>query len=172
MLRDIPKVYAMLLFFGLAISLLVMWYVLHYKTDSDTLQLNDIILTSALSEVDHVSRVHMGAFLLADTFEVDAWERIDGAYNNGDRVQFDYLFDQSDSRFGTVAHSTHSSPTYIVGGQDAEIPVPSNMDYVTMRPLKEIRVKVQKKGDKIGDWTYIATVTVDAVSKANQSPPP
>lgn len=165
MLRDVPKIYAMIFFFVLIIVLLMVWYTNMFQRDEDTLQLNDAILSAAVSEVDQTSRLYEGALLLADTFEPTMWERLAVIYNEGDSVQFDYMFDAEDDRFDNVESDTVSSPTYIIGGTGADVPHADRVSYMTGRPVEAVRVKVKEKGDRVGEWTYTSTVTVDAASK-------
>lgn len=172
MLRDIPKIYIMM--FGLvgALFLLVIWYTNSFSRGTDTLQLNEVILSNAVSEVDPTSRIYEGALLLADTFEESVWDSLQGKYPKGSIVQFDYLFDTEDSRFDNIESETVSSVPYRLGGTDDEIPSADNEEQVsryTGRPIKIIRVKVKEPEDKVGEWTYTATVTVDAASKASKS---
>lgn len=169
MLRDIPKVYLLMFLFIMVLSLLTVWYTNAFQRDNETLQLNDAILASAVSEVDQTSRLYPGALLLADTFETSVWNRIKHVYEDGDTVQFDYMFDTTDTRFDNIEEHTVSSPTYIIGGSGAEIPRESHAAYMTGRPIEAVRVKVHEKGDDVGEWTYTATVTVDAASDANAS---
>lgn len=169
MLRDIPKVYVMMFFFIAVTSLLTVWYLNSFQRGTDTLQLNEVVLSSAVSEVDPTSRIYEGTLLLADTFEESVWDRLQGKYPEGSIVQFDYLFDTEDSRFDNIESETVSSVPYRLGGTDDEIPLADNEEQVsryTGRPIKIIRVKVKEPEDKVGEWTYTATITVDAASKA------
>lgn len=165
MLRDIPKIYLLMFVFLTLLSLLIVWYTNMFQRDGDTLQLNDAILSTAVSEVDQTSRLYEGAFLLSATFEPVIWERITDVYEEGSSVQFDYMFDTEDDRFDNVEDHTVSSPTYIIGGAEADVPHPNHVDYMTRRPVQAIRVKVKEKGDGVGEWTYTSTVAVDAVSQ-------
>lgn len=167
MLRDVPKIYLLLLIFFALLSLLVVWYTDMFEKDGDTLQLNDAILASAVSEVDQTSRLYEGALLLADTFEPAVWERLTSVYDEGSSVQFDYMFDTEDDRFDNVEADTVSSPTYIIGGSGADIPRMDHVAYMTGRPIQAIRVKVRDEGDNVGEWTYTSTVAVDAASKSD-----
>lgn len=166
MLRDVPKIYLMMFIFLGLLSLLVVWYVNTFQRDDDTLQLNSAIMAVAVSEVDQTSRLYEGALLLSETFEPVMWERLEEVYDEGDTVQFDYMFDTEDDRFDNVEAHTVSSPTYIIGGSGNDIPQVDNVSYMTGRPVEVIRVKVHKKDDKVGEWTYTSTVTVDAESKS------
>lgn len=168
MLRDIPKIYLLMFGFLAVLSLLVIWYTNAFQRDGDTLQLNDAILATAVSEVDQTSRLYEGALLLSETFEPTIWERLVTIYNEGDTIQFDYMFDAEDDRFDNVESDTVSSPTYIIGGSGADIPRIGHMEYMVGRPVQAIRVKVHEKGDKVGEWTYTSTVTVDAASKSDE----
>lgn len=165
MLRDVPKIYVMIFFFFAIIVLLMIWYSNMFQRDEETLQLNDAILTTTVSEVDQASRLYEGALLLADTFEPVMWERLSVVYNEGDSVQFDYIFDAEDDRFDNIESETVSSPTYIIGGKGSDVPHVDRVAYMTGRPVQAVRVKVHEQGDKVGEWTYTSTVTVDAASK-------
>jgi len=149
------------------LSLLVVWYTNAFQRDGDTLQLNDVILTAAVSEVDQMSRLYEGVLLLADTFEPTVWDHLGTIYEEGSLVQFDYMFDAADARFDNVESETVSSPTYILGRTGADAPRADHVAYMTGRPVQAIRVKVRNKGDRVGDWTYTSTVTVNAASKSN-----
>ncbi|WP_078598397.1 hypothetical protein [Evansella clarkii] len=167
MMRDVPKVY-LLMFLSLgAMVLLVIWYLNMFQRDESTIQLNDAILSAAVSEVDQTSRLYEGALLLSETFEPTMWERLEFVYSDGDEVQFDYMFDAEDDRFDNVENHTVSSPTYIIGGTGADIPSVDHVAYMTGRPVQAVRVKVREKGDGIGEWTYTSTVAVDAASRRN-----
>ncbi|PAF27405.1 hypothetical protein CHH61_03540 [Shouchella clausii] len=166
MLRDIPKIYLLMFGFLMTLSLLIVWYINAFQRDADTLQLNDAILSATVSEVDQTSRLYEGALLLSETFEPTIWERLVTIYNEGDSVQFDYMFDAEDDRFDNVESDTVSSPTYIIGGKEEDIPQLGRVTYMTGRPVTSIRVKVHEKGDKVGNWTYTSTVAIDAVSKS------
>lgn len=166
MLRDAPKIYLLMFIFLALLSLLVVWYTNMFQRDEDTLQLNDAILSTAVSEVDQASRLYEGAFLLSETFEPAIWERLVEVYDEGSSVQFDYMFDTEDDRFDNVEAHTVSSPTYIIGGTGADAPRVDHVTYMTGRPLQAIRVKVKEEGDSVGEWTYTSTVAVDSASKA------
>lgn len=166
MLRDVPRIYGLL---ALAVLIVVglTWYAGSiFSKDTDTLQLNDVIMTTTVSEVDQTSRIYEGVLLLADTFEVATWKRIDEQYPNGSLVQFDYLFDDKDTRF-SVPNKSMSSPTYEIGGTGVKVPDVKRTNYTGL-PVKAVRVKVREKGDKVGTWTYVATVEVDAASKSKK----
>lgn len=159
MLRDIPRVYGMLLLFiGLLVGL-VTWYTSSFDRDTTMLGLNEVILSSAVNQVDQSSRLHEGALLLAPDFEKDAWKRLSSMYKDGTVVQFDYKFDQTDTRFsGTPASS--ESPTYTVGGT-----APTAATHYANHPIEAVRVKVKQEDDNVTDWTFVSTVTVDALSR-------
>lgn len=164
MLRDIPRIYMMLFLSVIGFVALFVWYMNTFDRDTDTLQLNDVILATTVSEIDQTSRIYEGALLLAPTFEPVTWKRLEEQYPKGSKVQFDYLFDETDTRFTNVEKDT-SSPTYTLGGTGTQVPGVNRVDYMTGRPVKAVRVKIQKAGDNVTDWTYVATVEVDAVSK-------
>jgi hypothetical protein len=165
MLRDVPKIYLLMFVFLSLLSLLFVWYTNMFQRDEDTLQLNDAILSAAVSEVDQTSRLYEGALLLAETFEPAIWERLVAVYPEGSSVQFDYMFDTEDDRFDNVESGTVSSPTYIVGGTGVDIPRADHVTYMTGRPVQAVRVKVKEKGDSVGEWTYTSTVAVDSSSR-------
>lgn len=166
MLRDVPKVYLYLFLFLCMLALLIFWYTNNFQHGDNNLQLNDAALSVTVSEVDQTSRIYPGALILADTFEPALFKRLNEIYTKGDTVQIDYLFDSSDTRFSNVEQEKVSSPTYIIGGSGSDVPSASRVSYMTGRPLKAVRVNVHKQGDKVGKWTYTATITVDAASKA------
>lgn len=165
MLRDIPRIYLMMFGFVMVLAGLIVWYTNFFQRDSDVLQLNETVLTAALSEVDQTSRLYEGALLLADTFETTAWERLEEVYPEGSAVQFDYMFDIEDTRFDNIESTSVSSPTYYIGGESVDVPHPDTADYMTGRPIEHLRIKIREQGDKAGTWTYVSTVTVDAASK-------
>lgn len=155
----------MMVFFSMVgFLLLFTWYMNAFDRDTDTLQLNDVILTTAVSEIDQASRVYEGALLLGPTFEPVTWKRLSEQYPKESRVQFDYLFDDKDTRFTNVEPKT-SSPTYIIGGAGADVPSAKRVSYMTGRPVKAVRVKIRKAGDNVTEWTYVGTVEIDAVSR-------
>ena len=161
MLRDIPRIYLLIFGFVTVIFLLVAWYQENFLRDSDVLQLNEIILTHAVTEVDHASRLYEGALLLADTFEPSVWISLEKHYPEGSAVQFEYVFDTEDDRFDNVESEVVPLRTYYIG---RDRPNPNDTDYMTGRPIKNVRVKINEKGDK-GDWTYVSTISVDAESR-------
>lgn len=164
MLRDAPRIYMLMFFILLIIAGIVVWYMNSQQRDGDALHLNDAVLTATVSEVDQLSRLYEGALLLADTFEPALWNHLIKEFNEGDKVQFDYMFDIEDDRFDNVETGTVSSPTYIIGGSGADIPRADHAAYMTGRPVQSVRVKVSEKNDNLGDWSYSATVVVDAAS--------
>lgn len=166
MLRDVPKIYLLMFIFLSLFSLLVVWYTNTFQRDEDTLQLNDAILSTAVSEVDQTSRLYEGTLLLADTFEPVLWGRLGEIYEEGSFVQIDYMFDAEDDRFDNVESEMVSSPTYILGNSGADIPRVDHVAYMTGRPVLAVRVKVREKGDHVSEWTYTSTVAVDAASKS------
>lgn len=167
MLRDVPKIYLLMFVFLGLLSLLVVWYTNAFQRDEDTLQLNDVILSAAVSEVDQMSRLYEGTLLLANTFEPAVWDRLGAIYEDGSFVQFDYKFDDTDNRFDNVESGSVSSPTYIIGSTGVDAPSADHVTYMTGRPIQAVRVKVRTKGDRVGEWTYTSTVAVDAASKSN-----
>lgn len=181
MLRDIPRVYMMVFGSMVGFMMLFTWYMNTFDRDTDTLQLNDVVLATAVSEIDQTSRVYEGALLLAPTFESATWKRLEEQYPKGSDVQFDYLFDDKDTRFTNVEPKT-SSPTYAIGGKRNDNgswfsvpgPDPKRSSYMTGRPVKAVRVKVRTPRDELfftkkfedrSKWTYVGTVEIDAVSK-------
>lgn len=163
MLRDIPKAFFLLFSFGVLLFLITQWYGNNFKRDSEVLQLNEAILTGSVSEVDHTSRLYEGALLLADTFESSIWERLNDVYATGSDVQFDYMFDDKDTRFDGVESGVVPSSVYTIGSSN--VPKPANMTYMTGRPIKAVRVKVREPGEKVTNWTYTSSITVDAASR-------
>lgn len=161
MLRDVSRIYAMLLGFLVLVVLFVGWYSTNYSRSSDVLQLNEVLLSNAVNEVDPTSRFYEGALLLSPTFETSVWERISNHYPEGSIVCFEYLFDQSDTRF-TGVPSGDSSPDYVIGERMPDV---SDMGHMIDKPIKFARVMVREPDEKLTDWTYTGTITVDAVSR-------
>ncbi|MGX1195885.1 hypothetical protein [Metabacillus sp. SLBN-84] len=168
MLRDVPKIYLLMFIFISLLSLLVVWYMNMFQRDEGTLQLNDAILSAAVSEVDQTSRFYEGALLLSETFEPEIWERLSAVYDEGDAVQFDYMFDTEDDRFDNVETGTVSSPTYIIGGSGQDAPRLDHVTYMTGRPVEAVRVKIRLKDDRVGEWSHTSTVSVDAASRSGE----
>lgn len=159
MLRDIPKIYLIFLAFGIGMMISIVSYTKAFVRGGDTLALNDIVLTSAVSEVGQKSRLAEGTLILEDTFEEKSWVQIEDKYAKGSEVEFDYLFDDVDAN-GNYPQST--SDTYTVGG--SKIPKKNAIVFAD-RPVKAIRIKVRESGDnvtanKVG-WTYTSTVKLD-----------
>lgn len=142
----------------------MMWYTLGFEKDTEVLQLNDVVLTNAMSEMDQASRLYGyengSVFMLRDTFEEKIWQRILGVYDTGSIVQFDYVFDIDDERF-EVPHEVEFSTEYVLG---TDSPTKADMVDVVNKPITHIRVKVKDSGDEIGDWTYTGTVAVDKLN--------
>lgn len=164
MLRDLPRIYFLMFGFIAVVALLIYWYTSMFDRGSDTTVLNEAILSGAVSEVDQASRIHEGVLLLADTFEPTVWAAIQSEYPAGSAVQFDYKFDMLDERFN-VDNPMVSSPTYYIGSDVSDHPDATQVSYMLGRPVESIRVKVLKAGDKVGTWTYVSTVSVDAASR-------
>lgn len=159
MLRDIPRVYGLLLFFIILLVGLTTWYTTTFNRDTVMLGLNELVLTTAVNEVDQSSRLYEGALLLADTFEDATMTKLEERYADGTEIQFDYRFDQTDARFPDVeAEST--SPLYVVGTT-----APNMASHYINRPIEAVRVKVKEPSDEVTDWTNVSTVTVDALSR-------
>ena len=169
MLRDVPRIYLMILAFVVVIFLLVFWYRENFYRDSDVLHLNELILTSTITEVDQTSRIHEGVLMLSDTFETKVWESLESAYDEGSKVMFDYKFDISDTRFTNVTDEQISTGPYYIGSGDVnDIPQAGNLgnaEYYTKRPVQAVRVKVKDVNDAFGEWTYIGSVRVDIASR-------
>lgn len=159
MLRDIPRVYGLLLFFIILLVGLTTWYTTTFNRDTVMLGLNEVVLTTAVNEVDQSSRVYEGVLFLADTFEMATMTKLEERYADGTEIQFDYRFDQTDTRFpGVEAEST--SPLYVVGTT-----APGTASHYTNRPIEAVRVKVKEPSDDVTDWTNVSTITVDALSR-------
>lgn len=171
MLRDIPRIYLLIFGFVTVIYLLVAWYQENFLRDSDVLQLNEIILTNAVTEVDHASRLYNyqdgSVYMLDYTFESAVWERLESIYPEGSDVMFAYKFDTEDTRFLNVEEGAESS-LYTIG-ETEPVATPEAMAYMTGRPILEIEVRVREADDKIaGDgWTYVSSVAVDRLTKFN-----
>lgn len=158
MMRDIPRVYTMIALFVGLMAFLVTSYVMAFQRDTDTLTLNEAVMSSAVAEVDQSSRLYEGALLLSRTFEADVLKRLATDYPADAEVQLDYRFDETDSRFTTPPSS--SSPVYTLGGA-----APTSATHYVDRPVKAVRVKLRMPDDTVTDWTYVSTVTVDALSR-------
>lgn len=166
MLRDVPRIYLMLFGFLAILMLLVFWYQENFSRDSDVLQLNEIILTNAVTEVDQASRLYNykdgSVYMLNDTFEPAVWDRLEQVYPEGSEVMFSYTFDSSDTRFSNVEEGADSD-VYELGTDNK--PELDGQQYMTGRPILEIEVKVKEKGDGVAGWTYASSVTVDRVNE-------
>lgn len=163
LLRDIPRVYLIMFSFAVGLVGLSVWYISSFNQNASTMDLNEAALTSAVSEVDKSSRLNQGAFLLSHTFEKSVWDKIEKSYAKGSVVQFDYIFDTDDDRYELIAPD-ESSPSYIVGTNKPSSDI-ADYSYMTNQPIVAARVKVRKNGDKVGEWTHTATITVDSLSK-------
>lgn len=164
MLRDIPRIYMMFFSFGLVLMFALGSYTTAFIRGGDTLALNDIALTSAVSEIDQLSRIKEGTLVLEDTFEVRAWKHLTDKYPDDSVIQFDYLFDQSVGNFhGKSVPKSLSSQPYVVGSSTK--PDERVGEHFQDRPVKAIRVKVREAGDKVTangtGWTYTSTVKLD-----------
>lgn len=171
MLRDVPRIYLMLFGFIAVLMLLVFWYQENFSRDSDVLQLNEIILTNAVTEVDQTSRLYEGALLLSDTFEPKVWERLVDVYPACSTVQFEYKFDIDDERFDNVEEEMVQSPSYFIGGDNcvAESDLAPSEDgsgHMTGRPIQMVQVKIKEYNDIVGEWTYVSSVIVDSASRS------
>lgn len=168
MLRDIPRIYLLIFGFAVVIFLMTMWYKENFERDSDVLQLNEIILTNAVTEVDQASRMYNykqgSVFLLDYSFESAVWERLEKVYPEGSDVVFTYTFDTDDVRFDNVEAHTESD-LYTIGGENKPIANKDAMYYMMGRPILEIEVKIREKGEKVSDWTYVSSVTVDRLTE-------
>lgn len=166
MLRDVPRIYLMLFSFIVILMLLVFWYKENFYRDSDVLQLNEIILTHAVTEVDQASRLYSykdgSVYMLSDTFEPAIWDRLEQVYPEGSEVMFSYTFDPNDTRFGNVEEGADSD-VYELGTDNK--PRADETHYMTGRPILEIEVKVKEKGDGMAGWTYASSITVDRVNE-------
>lgn len=168
MLRDIPRIYMMMFGFVAIIVLMMFWYASMFHRGGDTSALNESILSSAVSEVDQASRIYEGALLLANTFEPTVWRDIETSYPEGSIVQFDYMFDVTDDRFGAIENETVSSPSYRIGSSvAADAPRADHVTYMIGRPIQSVRVKIREADEVAGEWTYVSTVTVDSASRNN-----
>lgn len=172
MLRDTPVIYLIFVVFAIVLMILSVSYINGFIRGGDTLTLNDIILTSAVSEIDELSRINEGTLVLEDTFEEKAWEELSERYPKNSEVKFDYYFEDEDSNWNAVPNNIprkESSDIYTVGGADT--PSKNNIVFADT-PVKAIRIRVRKTGDKVvgdvasadtSDWTYTATVKLDVV---------
>lgn len=166
MLRDIPRIYMMMFGFVAIIVIIMFWYSSMFHRGGDTTALNESILSSAVSEVDQASRIYEGVLLLANTFEPTVWTDIESNYPEGSLVQFDYMFDVTDTRFGAIENETVSSPSYKIGSSVAtDVPRADHVTYMIGRPIESVRVKIREAGETAGEWTYVSTVTVDSASR-------
>ena len=146
--------------------LLVFWYRENFYRDSDVLQLNEIILTNAVTEVDQASRLYDykdgSVYMLSDTFEPAVWDRLERIYPEGSDVMFVYTFDSNDTRFDNVEDGAESD-IYELGTDNK--PNPDDLHYMTGRPITNIEVRIREVGEKLADWTYVSSVTVDRVNE-------
>lgn len=163
MLRDIPRMYVMMFAFVVVLVSAIVWYGNYFTRGSDTLQLNEAVLTTAVEEVDLTSRMYPGALILKDSFESNVWERLEAEYPEGSKVQFDYIFNTADPRFTNVEDGERSSPTYILGETG-----PGNVDYMTSRPIDYVRIKLSLPNEKVSQWTHISTVTLDSATDVSK----
>jgi hypothetical protein len=166
MLRDVPRIYLMIFGFVAVIFLLVFWYKETFYRDSDVLQLNEIILTNAVTEVDQASRLYNykdgSVYMLSDTFELAVWDRLERVYPKGSEVMFAYTFDSNDTRFDNVEDGAESD-IYEIGTENK--PNPDNLHYMTGRPITNTRLRIREVGEKLADWTYVSSVAVDRVNE-------
>ena len=166
MLRDVPWTYVMMYGFLVLLVSLMTWFGSQYERGANTLQLNELLITTATTEVDQQSRVYDRALLLSDNYESAVWERIAQEYPKGTQVQFDYIFDTEDERFTDVPDGSVSSPTYIIGGEGSmDIPQQSVTGHMTDKPVLYTRVKIRTPDTSMSNWTYISTIGLDALSR-------
>lgn len=159
MMRDIPRVYTMIALFVGLMAFLFTTYVMAFQRDTDMLTLNEAVMSAAVAEVDQSSRLYEGVLLLSRGFEADVLKRLAADYPADAEVQLDYRFDETDGRFTGVPASS-SSGVYTLGGAAS-----SNTTHYVDRPVKAVRVKLRMPDDTVTDWTYVSTVTVDALSR-------
>lgn len=171
MLRDVPRIYLMLFGFVLIIILLVFWNKENFYRDSEVLQLNEIILTNAVTEVDQASRLYNykdgSVYMLNDTFEPAVWDRLEQVYPKGSEVMFFYTFDSSDERFDNVEDGAESN-IYEIGSNNKPTSDSGALQYMTGRPILQIEVRVREAGEKLADWTYVSSVTVDRMNEFHE----
>lgn len=164
MLRDIPRIYIYLFLTVIILVLISVWYRGQFEQDTDTLQLNEVLLSNVVSEVDQTSRLYEGTLLLANTFEQAIWEKIQDKYPTGSIVQFDYVFDSDDSRFHDVPSGVVSSVPYKIGTDDKpDAENQTQTDVFTNKPVKKVKVKVKEANEKLKDWTYTSTIEVKSL---------
>lgn len=161
MLRDIPRVYLSVAGFAMLLSMLVSWNLMTFQRDSDMLTLNTATEVAVVDSLDLASRAYPGAFLLGADFEVNAWTTLASSYPVGSDVQFEYRFDNTDSRFGTDVPPSETSPLYTVGARE---PVEGDAVF-TNRSVSTVRVFVRVPGETLTDWTYRSTVHIDGVGE-------
>lgn len=156
MLRDIPRIYLIFFGFGMTLMLTMVLYTNAFMRGGDTLALNDIALTSAVSEIDQMSRIKEGTLVLEDTFEKKAWVQLSEKYPEGSIVRFDYLFNQNNAKA--------SSKEYSIGGSASQTPQISSAVFRD-KQVKAIRVLVRDSSDhataKGQGWTYTSTIKLD-----------
>lgn len=160
MIQSIPRMYATWFLGALIAGALVVWYLNTYQRDDITLQINDAIAANTISEYDQTTRMYPGALLLNETFEHAVYVRLSDFLSNGDTIQFDYRYDTKDARFTTVPGKSSSSRIFTIGGT---APNPTSIETYVRQPLLAVRVKVHKKADRVADWTYSGTMTLDSV---------
>lgn len=159
MLRDIPRIYNIFLMFGLLLISLITVYTKTFMMNNGTLQLNELLLTSAVQEVDGSSRMYEGVLLLNNDFEKEALERAEKYYSPGSIVQFEYIFDTDHESFSGVEDGPIESPLYNLG---TDVP---DVDYLEGRPLSSVRLKVKDVNDSSKLWTYQSTIGIDVNNK-------
>lgn len=160
MLRDIPKTMFLLIVFMFAFALSIIWFTTSFNKDSQSLDLTETVLSSALSEMDQTSRMYDGVYMVNDSFEVVVVESLDGSFGmDNATIEFDYMFDTEDSRFNNLPEFA-STGDYKIGSKN---PKPENMSAIIGKPVTAIRVRIDTDGGN--RWTHTATVDVDIESK-------
>lgn len=162
MLRDTPKIYMMFFALVLGIAMITLNYSNNFNKGASSLQLNEVILSSAVENMDYQSRMHQGAMLLTAGFEDSVWGRIVNHYPDGFKVQFAYLFDITDARFTGTPSGVVKSPTYVVGGAS---PLTQTKTHMLGFPVRALKLYIKDPNDNATEWTYTATIKVDAQSR-------
>lgn len=168
MMRDVPKIYLIFFTFAILLMILTVSYATGFIRGGDTLSLNDIVLTSAVSEIDEMSRLKKGTLVLKDTFETKAWEGLVEKYPEGSKLEFVYLFDNDDDFYNKPVPEQAKSDLYEIGG--SQIPEESSTVFKDL-PVKAVRLRVKKAGDKAiedmengPEWTYTSTIKLDVAN--------
>lgn len=155
MLRDIPRVYLLVIFLAVGLVLLLQSSLGAYSRDQSMLVLNEVVGTHVIAHADRSARVYEGAYLLDGAFEAAVVDELLQALPAGSHVRFDYRFDAAHPDFSGVP-SYDSSPVYAVVGE-----VVGSAHYAD-RPVTAVRVFARLPGESLAEWTYRTTYVLDS----------